>query len=78
MTFRRRVLVVMLGYVVLALGVPVGYGVAAGVAEGWFGVGDPLEGRFGEVMLGLSALYVGAATGWLVVHWRRWVSRRSG
>lgn len=76
MPFGRRVLFVVLGYVALALGAPVGYGVAAGAAQALFGVRDPLEGRFGEVMLGLSALYVVAATGWLIVHWLRATARR--
>lgn len=66
MPFGRRVVFVALGYVALALG----------AAEALFGVGDPLEGRFGEMMLGLSALYVIAATGWLAVHWLRWSGRR--
>lgn len=76
MPFGRRVLFVVLGYVVLALGVPVGYGVAAGTVEALFGVGDPLEGRFGEVMVGLSTLYIVAATIWLTIRWVRWNARR--
>jgi hypothetical protein len=76
MSFTRRVALVVLGYLALAIGLPIAYGIVAGTVEALIGLRDPLEGRFGEVMMIVSFCYFAAATAYLLIHWLRWSGRK--